>query len=61
MRKGQHQESQGFPDGSVVKSMPANAGDTGSIPDPGRPHVLGATKPICHNYSLRCRAGSHNS
>ena len=41
MRKGQHQESQGFPDGSVVKSLPANAGDTGSIPDPGRPHMLG--------------------
>ena len=23
---------------SVVKNLPANAGDTGSIPDPGRPH-----------------------
>ena len=22
----------GFPDGSVVKNLPANAGDTGSIP-----------------------------
>ena len=29
----------GFPGGSVVKSWPANAGDTGSIPDPGRSHM----------------------
>ena len=26
----------GFPGGSVVKSLPANAGDQGSIPGPGR-------------------------
>ena len=26
----------GFPGGSVEKSPPANAGDTGLIPDPGR-------------------------
>ena len=25
----------GFPDGSVVKNLPANAGDMGSIPDGG--------------------------
>ena len=25
-----------FPGGSVVKNLPAKAGDTGSIPDPGR-------------------------
>ena len=25
----------GFPDGSVVKNLVANAGDTGSIPGPG--------------------------
>ena len=30
----------GFPGGSVVKNLPANAGDTGLIPDPGRSHVL---------------------
>ena len=55
MRKGQHQESQGFPGGSVVKSLPANAGDTGSIPDPGRSHMPGGnicpyattTEPTC--------------
>ena len=28
----------GFPGGSMVKNPPANAGDTGSIPDPGRSH-----------------------
>ena len=27
-------EPEGFPGGSVVKNLPANAGDTGSIPDP---------------------------
>ena len=26
----------GFPSGSAVKNPPANAGDVGSIPDPGR-------------------------
>ena len=31
--------SGGFPGGSVVKNLPADAGDTGSIPDPGRFHV----------------------
>ena len=30
---------------SLVKSLPASAGDTGSIPDPGRSHVPWATKP----------------
>ena len=30
----------GFPDGSVVKKLPANAGDMGSIPSPGESHVL---------------------
>ena len=28
-----------FPGGTVVKNPPANAGDTGSIPGPGRSHV----------------------
>ena len=26
----------GFPGGLVVKNLPANAGDTGSRPDPGK-------------------------
>ena len=29
----------GSPGSSVVKNLPAKEGDTGSIPDPGRPHV----------------------
>ena len=29
-----------FPGGTVVKNPPANAGDTGLIPSPGRPHML---------------------
>ena len=32
--------SVGFPGGSVVKNPPANAGDAGSIPGPGRSHML---------------------
>ena len=30
--------SRGFPGGPVVKNPPANTGDTGSIPGPGRSH-----------------------
>ena len=30
---------QGFPHGPVVKNLPASAGDTSSIPGPGRFHV----------------------
>ena len=33
-------ETRGFPGGAVVKNPPANAGDTGSIPGPGRSHML---------------------
>ena len=29
----------GFPGGAVDKNLPANAGDTGSIPGPGRSHM----------------------
>ena len=28
-----------FPGGAVVKNLPANAGDTGSGPGPGRSHM----------------------
>ena len=31
---------QDFPGGAVVKNPPANAGDTGSSPGPGRSHML---------------------
>ena len=30
---------QDFPGGTVVKNLPANAGDTGSSPGPGRSHT----------------------
>ena len=32
-------QNQGFPGSSVVKNPPAKAGDTGSIPGPGRSHM----------------------
>ena len=32
-------ESRGFPGGAVVENPPANPGDTGSIPGPGRSHM----------------------
>ena len=31
--------TRGFPGGAVVKNPPANAGDTSSIPGPGRSHM----------------------
>ena len=36
----------------MIKNLPANAGDTGSIPGQGPkiPHAAGATKPEHHNY-----------
>ena len=40
----------GFPGGPVVKNLPANAGDTGSIPGLGRFHSHGGTKSTCCNY-----------
>ena len=51
---------QGFPDGSMVKdgstvkNLPANAGDTDLIPDPGNkdPTYQGVTKPVCHFTEL---------
>ena len=39
-----------FPGGAVVKNPPANAGDMGSSPGPGRPTCRGATEPMCHKY-----------
>lgn len=40
----------GFPGGTVVKNLPANAAVMGSIPDLGSPTCLGATKPRHRNY-----------
>ena len=36
--------ARGFLHGSVVKNLPANAGDTGSVPDQGRSHMLRSNK-----------------
>ena len=47
---GHKKKHQGFLRGSVIKNPPANAGDTDSIPDPGRFHMPGATKPMHPNY-----------
>ena len=40
----------GFPDGSVVKSPSADAGDMGLIPDPEDPTRHRAAKPVGHSY-----------
>ena len=42
--------------GSVVKNPPANAGDTGSIPGPGRPHMLWSNRARVLLLSLCSRA-----
>ena len=36
----------GFPGGAVVKNLPANAGDTGSSPGPGRSHTPWAVQQL---------------
>ena len=41
---------QGFPGGSVIKNLPANAGDTGSIPGLGRSPGKGNGNPIQYSY-----------
>ena len=42
--------AQGLPDGSVVKYLPANAGDLGLIPGSGRPPGEGNDNPFQHSY-----------
>ena len=39
IKKNTNNKCWDFPGGSVVKNPPANAGDTGSIPGPGRSHM----------------------
>ena len=34
----------------MAKSLPASAGEKGSIPGREDPTYHGATKPVCHNY-----------
>jgi len=38
-QRGTRMFAEGFPGGSVVRNLPANAGDMGSIPGPGKSHV----------------------
>ena len=45
-----HFNSGDFPGGPMVKNLPANAEDMGTISGPGRFHMSWATKPLCHNY-----------
>ena len=64
-----------FPGGTVVKNPPANAGDTGSIPGPGRSHMpwsnearepqllsscATTTEPMCLEPVLRNKRSHHN-
>ena len=42
--------NKGFLGCSVVKSLPVNAGDTGSNPAPGRPRMSWAANSMHHNY-----------
>ena len=45
----------GFPGSSVVKNVPANAGDTSLIPD------CGAAKPMCRKYwACALESSKHN-
>ena len=53
--------TEAFPGGSMVKNPPANAGDTGLIPDWENSTCLATTKPICHNYwACTLELRSHN-
>ena len=49
-----------FPGGAVDKNPPANAGDTGSIPGPGRSHMLqgnyGRAPQLLNPHSRACGA-----
>ena len=40
----------GFPDGTVVKSMPVNAGDVGLIPGSGRFPRVGNGNPFRYSF-----------
>ena len=44
-RKESYRPILGFPDGSVVKNLPANAGDASSVPGLGRSSGEGNGKP----------------
>ena len=42
--------NKGFPGGSMVKNVPANAGDKGSTSGPKRPYTSWGNQPMRHNY-----------
>ena len=56
--EGSKTELGSFPVGSVVKNPPASAGHPGSIPDPGRPHMLPSNYAPGHSY-WACALESH--
>ena len=41
---------------TVVKNLPASAGDTGSVPGLGRSHMHGAAEPVCHTTESALRS-----
>ena len=43
---------QGFPGGAVVENPPANAGDMGSSPGPGRSHIKKKKYSASHTHNL---------
>ena len=43
-------EGKGFPGDSVAKNLPANAGDSGSIPELGRSPGKGNGNPLQYSY-----------
>ena len=56
-RNGIKKEVEDFPGGAVVKNPPANAGDTGSSPAPGRSHMPRSNEArVPQLLSLRSRA-----
>ena len=44
----------GFPGGSVIKNLPANAGDVGSIPELGRSPGVGNGNPLQYSCLENC-------
>ena len=42
--------NRGFPGGLLVKTLPANAGDMGLTPGPGRSHTPWSNGGRCHSY-----------
>ena len=51
----QERDTEGFPNGSVVKTLSANVGDMGSIPGPGRSHMLRDNEACMPQLSLCSR------